>query len=176
MSQCYKQVHDGPGCVCVKGWCACVEVSGNKGGLNGKKNNRKAIPSLWMSVTTDCMFTSALSPFYNAGGAQYLFTRSFIKNTSPASREWTSVRAFYSSLHSVTLQDITDLDRAYARQRDYWSHVKPYFTVDVSRCHFSIYRPTSAHEHINMCAHTFLHYHSTHTLYLLHLVKDTGGH
>lgn len=116
MSQCYKQVHDGPGCVCTKGWCACVKVSGNKGGLN-EKNNRKAILSLWMSVTTDCMFTSALSPFYNAGGAQYLFTRSFIKNTSPASREWTSVRAFYSSLHWVTLQDITDLDRVCKTER-----------------------------------------------------------
>lgn len=103
-----------------------------------------------------------VSLFYNAGDAQYLFTQSFIKNTSPASREWTSVRVLSSSLHSLTLQDITDLDRVSKTER---LNQMPHVT--------SAY--IGQHQHMNIHTHThtsFLHYHSTHTV----LIAPCEGH
>lgn len=154
MNQWYKQVHDGPGWVCRKGWCACVEVSENKGGLN-EKTKVKAILSLWMSVTTDCMFTSALS---------LCFTMQATLNTSsPRASSRTLALPLVNEPLSGPFFQLSFVNTA--RHYRFGQSKQDRETRPDATCHFSIYRPTSAHEHTH-----------THTLLFFTITLHTHTH
>lgn len=160
MSQWYKQVHDGPGCVCRKGRHISAEALVNKGGLNGKPKER---PS-WVH---ECQFSlTACSP----PALSLHFTMQAALNTSSpeASSRTLALPLMNEPLSGPFFQpSFVSTARHYRfgqskqdskREKDYRSHVKPYFTVYVSRQHLSL-----QHIQANISTWTYKHAH-THTL------------